>query len=83
MGDNIFSADVKAALPMPSFVFVGKAIVGFIDVFQQTPFEVILTPPLSKIIPPLNALIDVTFVAAFVVKLAIVGASVVKVLFAP
>lgn len=58
----------KTPLPVPSDVFVDKAIVGFAVVLQQTPRAVIAAPPLSVIFPPLVAVVFVIDDAAVVVS---------------
>jgi hypothetical protein len=50
---------VKEPDPVPSDVFVDKAIVGFIDVDQQTPRPVIEEPPSEVILPPDVAVVAV------------------------
>ena len=47
-------------------------VVGFVDVFQQTPLTVIEAPPSLIVVPPLVAPVHVIVDAAFVV--VIVGA---------
>ena len=58
---------VKVPAPVPSSVFVAKAVVGLGDVLQQMPRDVIVAPPSSVILPPLAAVAFVTDVAAVVV----------------
>ena len=58
----------KAPLPVPSVVFVDKAMVGFADVLQQTPRAVMAAPPSAVILPPLVALVAVIDVTAIVVR---------------
>jgi len=43
---------VNIADPGPSFVFVESMIVGLLMVLQTTPFEVMSSPPLEIIFPP-------------------------------
>ena len=67
-------------MPVPSFVLVGKAIVGFDVVLQQTPREIIAAPPSVLIVPPLVAVVFVIAVIAVVVITGIVDVdTVVKV----
>ena len=62
---------VKTPFPVPSVVFVDKAMVGFAVVLQQTPRAVIGAPPLSVIFPPLVAVPDVIEVTGAVVRVGI------------
>ena len=45
-------AEVKAPEPVPSVVFVESAIVGVVEVLQQTPRAVTADPPISVTLPP-------------------------------
>ena len=58
----------NAAVPVPSFVLVGKATVGLMDVLQQTPFAAIVdSDPTDITSPPLLAVLVVTNVTSAVV----------------
>ena len=59
-------------MPVPSFVLVGKAMVGFIVVLQQTPRTVTAAPPSLLILPPLVAVVFVIAVIAVVVMIGMV-----------
>ena len=59
---------VKVPAPLPSVVFVAKAVVGLGVVLQQIPRTVTVAPPSSVILPPLDAVVFVTDVAAVVVS---------------
>ena len=50
---------VKTPVPVPSDVFVDKAIVGFIDVDQTTPLFVTEAPPSDVTLPPDAAVVVV------------------------
>ena len=50
---------VNDPVPVPSVVLVGKATVGFADVFQHTPLTVTAEPPPDVKLPPLEAVIEV------------------------
>ena len=63
---------VKAPGPTP-FLVESFATVGFGEVLQQTPLAVTGVPPSEVILPPLIAVILVTEVATFVVKVAKAG----------
>lgn len=57
-------------LPVPSVVWLPLKT-GLGDVLQQTPRAVIGTPPLSVILPPLAAVVDVIEVAGEVITVGI------------
>ena len=61
----------KFPVPVPLEVLL-FAVVGLVDVFQQTPLSVILAPPSLMVVAPLVAPVHVIEEAAFVV--VIVGA---------
>ena len=46
---------VNAPKPVPSDVFVVNAIVGPVEVLQQTPRDVMVEPPSEEIVPPETA----------------------------
>ncbi len=58
---------IKTAVPVPSVVFVGKAIVGFGFVLQTTPLAITAAPPSLEIAPPLEAAVVVIDEALVVV----------------
>ena len=62
------TALAKLPAPVPSVVFVAKAVVGPGVVLQQTPRAVMAAPPSSVMLPPLAAVVDVIDVAAVVVN---------------
>ena len=72
---------VNDPAPVPSSVFVAKAIVGLGDVLHTTPFAVIGDPPSLMIVPPLVAAVAVMLLTAVVVNLG--GPKVVKVTSEP
>ena len=53
--------DVKSAIPVPSLV-KGFPVVGFVEVFQQTPFAVMDPPPALIVVPPPDAVVDAILV---------------------
>ena len=57
----------KTPLPVPSVVWL-PLITGLGEMLQQTPRAVIAAPPLSVILPPLVAVVDVMDVTAVVVR---------------
>ena len=59
------------AAPIPSVVLL-FAVVGRVEVFQQTPLAVIVAPPLSGIAPPLDAVVEVMEVIVTVVTVGVV-----------
>jgi hypothetical protein len=61
---------VNVPMPVPSFVLVDKAMVGFAVVLQQTPRAVTVAPPSLVTLPPLAA---VVIVMADVVAVLTVG----------
>ena len=66
-------------MPVPSVVLVGKAMVGFAVVLQQTPRAVTAAPPSALMVPPLVAVVFVIAVTAVVVIVGMVeGDAVVK-----
>jgi uncharacterized membrane protein len=75
---------VNEAVPVPLFVTL-LAIVGLEFVLlQQTPFAVIVAPPASEIVPPLNAVVAVIEVIAVVLDtVGTTGPVVVNVLVFP
>ena len=74
---------MKAVDPVPFDVFVDSAIVGFGDVDQTTPFDVIEDPPSVVTVPPDVADVCPTALIAVVVKDGMLGAFVVKVTVEP
>jgi len=74
---------VKGALPVPFDVFVDKAVVGFIEVDQMTPFAVIEDPPSLEMTPPEVAVVFVIDVTDVVVSDGITADDVVKVTWDP
>ena len=76
---------VKVPVPVPSVVLVGKAMVGFTVVLQQTPRAVTVAPPSAVTLPPLEAVAVVIDVIAVVVTVgsAVVDAVVVKLISLP
>ena len=71
---------VNVPIPVPLVVLVGKAIVGFGVVLQQTPRAVTAAPPSVLIVPPLLAVVFVIAVTAVVVIMGMVDVdAVVKV----
>jgi hypothetical protein len=50
----------NALIPVPLLVQVGRFMVGFGDVSQQTPLAVIGVPPSEEMMPPLVACVAVT-----------------------
>ena len=58
---------VNVPIPVPLVVLVGKAIVGFGVVLQQTPRTVTAAPPSELITPPLPAVVLVMAVTGVVV----------------
>ncbi len=69
--------DVKLPLPVP-LVVTASLMVGEDDVDQQTPLAVTGPPPLSEILPPDAAEVDVTEVIAVVVRVGTATCAVVK-----
>jgi hypothetical protein len=61
---------VKLPVPVPLFVLVVKAIVGFCVVLQTTPLAVIVPPPSLLILPPLLAVVEVMEETVVVVRVA-------------
>ena len=59
---------VNVPVNKPSVVLVLNAVVGLVEVPQQTPLTVTAAPPLLEIIPPLVAVEDVIADTAVVVK---------------
>jgi len=57
----------KEPVPVPSEVFVGNAIVGFVAVLQTTPLLVIALPPSFEMAPPEEAEFIVTLLIEVVV----------------
>ena len=76
---------VKIPVPVPSVVLVGKAMVGFAVVLQQTPRAVIAAPPSAVTLPPPAALAIVIAVIEVVVTVgnAVVDVVVVKLISLP
>jgi hypothetical protein len=58
---------LKLPVPVPLVVFVGRSIVGFWLVLQQTPLELTAEPPSLVIFPPVIAELVVTVEIALVV----------------
>ena len=54
------------------FVVLLFAVVGRVEVFQQTPLAVMVAPPLSGIAPPLDAVVEVMEVIVAVVTVKVV-----------
>ena len=61
-------------VPLPSVVWL-LAVVGFEEVFQQTPLTVTVAPPSDVTFPPLVAVVWVIFVTAVVVTVGRTGFS--------
>ncbi len=68
LGVRLVKEDVKEPVPVPSVVFVERAIVGFVVVDQTTPLAVKEAPPSDVILPPEVAEVDVIAVMAMVVS---------------
>jgi hypothetical protein len=62
---------VNEAAPVPSVVLL-SAVVGRVEVLQQTPLAVMVAPPLSEIAPPLDAIVEVMEVIVTVVTVGVV-----------
>jgi hypothetical protein len=58
-GDSPDKVLVNIPVPVPFAVLVLSEIVGFIEVDQTTPLDVIVDPPEFVILPPEDALEDV------------------------
>ena len=75
---------VKVEVPVPSFVLVDSAIVGFVDVDQTTPLADIDKPPSLVIEPPLVAAeLEILVAASVDPSVGELNAKVVKELSAP
>ncbi len=61
---------VKVPVPIPLFVLVVNAIVGFWFVLQTTPLAVIAAPPSLVILPPLLAVVEVIEEGVVVISVA-------------
>ena len=61
---------MNGPVPVPLFVLL-PAMVGFVDVDQQTPLAVTLAPPLDVTLPPETAVVNVIEEAAVVVTVGI------------
>ncbi len=59
--------ELANGVTVPSLVHEPEAVVGFGEVFQQTPSAVIADPPLDVTLPPLLAVVAVIFEIAVVV----------------
>jgi hypothetical protein len=70
-------------VPVPSVVFVVRAVVGFGVVPHTIPFAVIADPPSADMFPPLVAVVPVMELAAVVAAKVGATASVVKLISAP
>ena len=75
MGLNPVMLDVNGPLPLPSLVFVLRAVVGLGLVLQHTPRTLTLAPPSEVIFPPLEALFCVILLILDVVTVGTVGAA--------
>jgi hypothetical protein len=69
-------------VPVPSEVFVVRAVVGFVSVPQTTPLAVTADPPSVVMLPPLVAVVSVMELAA-VVAARVGVVDVVKLICAP
>jgi hypothetical protein len=74
---------VKVPEPVPLFVFVVNAMVGFGFVLQQTPRAVIAGPPVFVISPPEVAEVVVMEEVLLVVSVAKFPLSIVTVIWLP
>jgi hypothetical protein len=70
-------------VPVPSEVFVVRAVVGFVAVPHTIPLAVTAEPPSVVIFPPLVAVVDAMELAAVVAAKVGATASVVKLVSAP
>jgi hypothetical protein len=75
-------ADEKGPLPEPLFTML-FAKVGLLEVLQQIPLELIELPPISVMLPPLEAPLALIELAAVVVNTGNVGDDVVKLISLP
>jgi hypothetical protein len=73
---------VNVPVPVPSVVFVVRAVVGFVAVPHTIPLAVTADPPSDDMFPPLVAVVDAMELAAVVAKVG-ATASVVKLISAP
>ena len=71
---------MKVPIPVPSVVWL-LAIVGLLEVLQQTPLALIVEPPSDEILPPEVAVVMVMAVAAVVVKFTAPGVNVISLPF--
>jgi hypothetical protein len=69
-------------VPVPSEVFVVRAVVGFVAVPHTTPLALTADPPSADTLPPLVAVVDAMELAA-VVAAKVGVAKVVKLICAP
>ena len=67
MGVNPIRLDVNEPMPVPLFVFVANAIVGFGFVDHTTPLAVIAAPPSEVTFPPPFTVVGVIALIAEVV----------------
>ena len=72
---------VNVPVNEPLVVLVLNAVVGFVEVPQQTPLTVTAAPPLLEIIPPLVAVVDRIADAAVVVSTGITAVDVTVISF--
>jgi hypothetical protein len=70
-------------VPVPSVVFVVRAVVGFVAVPHTIPLALTADPPSVVIFPPLVAVVDAMELAAVVAAKVGATASVVKLISAP
>jgi hypothetical protein len=70
-------------VPVPSVVFVVRAVVGFVAVPHTIPLAVTADPPSVVMFPPLVAVVPVMELAAVVAAKVGATASVVKLISAP
>jgi hypothetical protein len=70
-------------VPVPSVVFVVRAVVGFVVVPHTIPLAVTADPPSADTLPPLVAVVDAMELAAVVAAKVGATASVVKLVSAP
>jgi hypothetical protein len=69
-------------VPVPSVVFVVRAVVGFVAVPHTIPLALTADPPSDDIFPPLVAVVEAMELAA-VVAAKVSGVEVVKLICSP
>ena len=76
---------INIPIPVPLVVLVGKAVVGFAVMLQQTPRAVTVAPPSAVTLPPPAAVTMVIAVIGVVVTVgnAVVDVVVVKLISLP